>query len=121
MKMIALRRFPFFTVSLSELPTAMTAWLQIFSLMVTVQKGCTNSMSPAESIHLREKNIAGPTERSRKGGEAPLRKLGGQDLRFSMKMMLTPDQEISRSPTELHAVMTAWLSIFSLMTSVFSK
>jgi hypothetical protein len=43
------------------------------------------------------------------------------DLRFSMKMMLTPDQEISRSPTELHAVMTAWLSIFSLMTSVFSK
>jgi len=50
-----------------------------------------------------------------------LRKLGGQDLRFSMKMMLTPDQEILRSPTELHAVMTAWLSIFSLMTSVFSK
>ena len=71
MKMIALRRFPFFTVSLSELPTAMTAWMQIFSLMVTVQKGCTNSMSPAESIHLREKNIAGPTERSRKGGEPP--------------------------------------------------
>ena len=28
-------------------------------------------MSPAESIHLREKNIAGPTERSRKGGELP--------------------------------------------------
>ena len=58
-------------------------------------------MSPAESIHLREKNIAGPTERSRKGGEPPLRKLGGQDLRFSMKMMLTPDQEVSRSPSEL--------------------
>ena len=89
--------------------------------MVTVQTGCAESTSPAESIHLREKNIAGPTERSRKGGEPPLRKLGGQDLRFSMKMMLTPDQEISRSPTELHAVMTAWLQIFSLMTSVFSK
>ena len=28
-------------------------------------------MSPAENIHLREKNIAGPTERSRKGGEPP--------------------------------------------------
>ena len=89
--------------------------------MVTVQTGCAESTSPAESIHLREKNIAGPTERSRKGGEPPLRKLGGQDLRFSMKMMLTPDQEISLSPTELHAVMTTWLSIFSLMTSVFSK
>ena len=89
--------------------------------MVTVQKGCTNSMSPAESIHLREKNIAGPTERSRRDGEPSLRKLGGQDLRFSMKMMLTPDQEISRSPTELHAVMTTWLSIFSLIKGVFSK
>ena len=28
-------------------------------------------MSPAENIHLREKNIAGPTESSRKGGEPP--------------------------------------------------
>ena len=69
--------------------------------MVTVQTGCAESTSPAESIHLREKNIAGPTERSRKRGEPPLRKLGGQDLRFSMKMMLTPDQEVSRNPSEL--------------------
>ena len=69
--------------------------------MVTVQTGCAESTSPAESIHLREKNIAGPTERSRKGGEPPLRKLGGQDLRFSMKMMLTPDQEVSCSPSKL--------------------
>ena len=70
-------------------------------MTVTVQTGCAKSTSPAESIHLREKNIAGPTERSRKGGVPPLRKLGGQDLRFSMKMMLTPDQEESRSPSEL--------------------
>ena len=40
-----------------------------------------------QSIHLREKNIAGPTERSRRGGLPPLRKLAGKDLRFSMKMM----------------------------------
>jgi hypothetical protein len=59
--------------------------------------------------------------RDRAKAVSRLRKLGGQDLCFSMKMMLTPDQEISRSPTELPAAMTAWLSIFSLMTSVFSK
>ena len=67
----------------------------------TVQTGCAKSTSPAESIYLREQNIAGATEKSRKGGEPPLRKLAGQDLRFSMKMMLTPDQEVSRSLSEL--------------------
>ena len=38
------------------------------------------------SIFVR-KNIAGPTERSRRGGLPPLRKLAGKDLRFSMKMI----------------------------------
>jgi hypothetical protein len=32
--------------------------------------------------------------RDRAKAVSRLRKLGGQDLRFSMKMMLTPDQEI---------------------------
>jgi hypothetical protein len=53
---------------------------------------------PAQSIHLREKNIAGPTERSRRGGKPPLRKLAGQDLRFSMKMMFVPDSGASIQP-----------------------
>jgi len=75
--------------------------LVLVGFIETVQTGCAKVASLAESIHLHEKNIAGPTERSRKGGEPPLRKLGGQDLRFSMKMMLTPDQEVSRSPSEL--------------------
>ncbi len=35
--------------------------------------------------HLREKNIAGPTERSQNA--LAFCKLGGEDLRFSMKMM----------------------------------
>jgi len=53
---------------------------------------------PTQSIHLREKNIAGPTERSRRGGKLPLRKLAGQDLRFSMKMMFVPDSGASIQP-----------------------
>ena len=60
---------------------------------------------PEESIHLREKNIAGPTcifvrktlrvrpERS-EDAEASS-KLEEEDLRFSMKMMLAPAFETS--------------------------
>jgi hypothetical protein len=33
---------------------------------VTVQTGCSYVMFQAQSIHLREKNIVGPTERSKK-------------------------------------------------------
>ena len=32
--------------------------------VATIQTGCSYTPSPAKSIHLREKNIAGPTERS---------------------------------------------------------
>ena len=32
---------------------------------VTVQTGCSSSSLTAQSIHLREKNIVGPTERSK--------------------------------------------------------
>ena len=39
---------------------------------VTVQTGCSCCSLSAQSIHLREKNIAGPTERSSKGGMPPL-------------------------------------------------
>ena len=39
---------------------------------VTVQTGCSCCSLSAQSIHLREKNIAGPTERSSKGGVPPL-------------------------------------------------
>jgi len=81
---------------------------------VTVQTGCTKSTSPAASIHLREKNIAGPTERLRKGGEPPLRKLAGKDLRFSMKMMLTPDHEVSRSPSELLRIAGPFFSLTAI-------
>ena len=42
------------------------------------------------------KNIAGPTERSRMGGLSP-RKLAGQELRFSMKMMLDAGSRNSRA------------------------
>ena len=34
--------------------------------LATVRTGCFNNPFPARSIHLREKNIAGPTERSRR-------------------------------------------------------
>ena len=44
---------------------------------------------PAAGIHLREKNIAGPTERSEYA--YAYSKLVGQELRFSMKMMPAPD------------------------------
>ena len=51
---------------------------------VTVQTGCYYSSSTAQSIHLREKSIAGPTERPKSfsffGSQ-------GSDQRFSMKMM----------------------------------
>ena len=48
---------------------------------------------PTQSILLREKNIAGPTERP-KNAKHFLR-LAGKDLRFSMKMMFAPVHEIS--------------------------
>ncbi len=34
-------------------------------IVVTVQTGCAWRLKTAQSIHLREKNIAGPTERSK--------------------------------------------------------
>jgi hypothetical protein len=42
-------------------------------------------------IHLREKNIAGPTERSEDANASS--KLAEEDLRFSMKMMFVPVSE----------------------------
>ena len=63
-----------------------------------VQTGYIATTFPAQSIHLREKNIAGPTERSRRGGKPLLRKLAGKDLRFSMKMMFAPDPGASIQP-----------------------
>ena len=42
-------------------------------------------MYPAANIHLREKNIVYPTERSENA--VAFSKLAGQDIRFSMKMM----------------------------------
>jgi hypothetical protein len=41
------------------------------------------------SIHLCEKNIAGPTERSEDANASS--KLAEEDLRFSMKMVFAPD------------------------------
>ena len=48
------------------------------------------------SIFVRK--IAGPTERSRRGGLPPLRKLAGKDLRFSMKMMRAACLDPKRQP-----------------------
>ena len=64
----------------------------------TVQAGCACIPFPEQSIHLREKSIAGPTERSSRGGLPSLRKLAGQDLRFSMKMMFAPEYEPRLQP-----------------------
>ena len=41
-----------------------------------------------QNIHLREKNIVYPTERSENA--AAFSKLAGEDIRFSMKMMFAP-------------------------------
>ena len=65
----------------------------------TVQTGCSFSLIPVQSIHLHEKNIVGPTERSEDANASS--KLAGQDRRFSMKMMLAPDLNQSYSPSEL--------------------
>ena len=48
-----------------------------------LQFGCRQ-----QSIHLREKNIVGPTERSEDTNVSS--KLAEEDLRFSMKMMFVP-------------------------------
>ena len=48
-----------------------------------IQFGCRQ-----QSIHLREKNIVGPTERSEDANASS--KLAEEDLRFSMKMMFAP-------------------------------
>ena len=54
---------------------------------VTVQTGCSRRSLTAQSIHLREKSIAGPTERPKSfsffGSQ-------GSDQRFSMKMVFAP-------------------------------
>ncbi len=63
---------------------------------VTIQTGYYCITFPVQSIHLREKSIAGPTERS-KSAQA-LFKLTGQDLRFSMKMMFAPDSGTHGQP-----------------------
>jgi hypothetical protein len=56
----------------------------MYSCSVTVQTGSCYSSLTAQSIHLREKSIAGPTERPKSfsffGSQ-------GSDQRFSMKMM----------------------------------
>jgi hypothetical protein len=49
-----------------------------------VQAGCIVQVSQ-KSIHLREKNIAHPTERSQ---NVCILLARGKDVRFSMKMML---------------------------------
>ena len=61
----------------------------------SVQTGCSYSSIPEQSIHLREKSIAGPTERPTMRS---IVRLGGQDLRFSMKMMPATDSETSQQP-----------------------
>ena len=57
---------------------------------VTVQTGCSHGSLTAQSIHLREKSIAGPTERPKIfsffGSQ-------GSDQRFSMKMVIWPYSE----------------------------
>jgi hypothetical protein len=55
-------------------------------------------------IHLREKNIAGPTERSEDANASS--KLAEEDLRFSMKMMFAPPLKLCGSLSELlHEIM----------------
>ena len=61
-----------------------------------VQAGCFRTSLPAAGIHLREKNIAGPTERSEYA--YAYSKLVGQELRFSMKMMPAPDIVLGSLP-----------------------
>ena len=56
-------------------------------------------MNPAQSIHLREKSIAGPTERSEDANASS--KLAEKDLRFSMKMVLAPNLTFGCSLSEL--------------------
>ena len=63
---------------------------------VTVQTGCFDNSLPAENIHLREKNIASPTEISRNA--YAFLKIAGKDLRFSMKMMFAPVYETTLQP-----------------------
>ena len=62
---------------------------------ITVQTGCSYISLLAQSIHLREKNIAGPTERPKSscffGSQ-------GRNLRFSMKMMFATAYETSIQP-----------------------
>ena len=57
-----------------------------------VQTGCSCTSFPAQSIHLREKNIAGPTERSEDANASS--KLAEENLRFSMKIMFAPAFDI---------------------------
>ena len=77
-----------------------TFHFSFFTIRVTVQASSSMEFrEPEQSIHLREKNIAGPTERP-KNAKHFLR-LAGKDLRFSMKMMFAPDSEVKSSPSEL--------------------
>ena len=63
---------------------------------LTVQTGCSYNSLPAENIHLREKNIVYPTERSENA--TAFSKLAGEDIRFSMKMMFAPVYETALQP-----------------------
>ena len=57
-----------------------------------------------QDIHLREKNIVGPTERSEDTNVSS--KLAEEDLRFSMKMMFAPHLKLCGSLSELlHEIM----------------
>ena len=59
-----------------------------------LQLGCR-----LQNIHLREKNIVGPTERSEDANASS--KLAEEDLRFSAKMMFAPAFIFRCSPSEL--------------------
>jgi hypothetical protein len=53
---------------------------------ISVQTGCLlRHVSGSKASHLHKKNIVGPTERSKLRSNF---KLGGQDRRFSMKMVI---------------------------------
>ena len=56
-----------------------------------IEAGCSpvgSDLFPEAGIHLREKNIVGPTEKSEDANASS--KFAGQDRRFSMKMMTAP-------------------------------
>ena len=69
-----------------------------------------------QSIHLREKNIVGSTERSEDANASS--KLAEENLRFSMKIMFAPAFDISH---ELLQALCCLLKIFPLMFEIFEN